>query len=242
MRRVPATIWRVSAVAEGYFRLRIRYAKTGRLALLSHLELTRALERLVRRSGLPSVVTQGFSAHMRHAPGPALPVGTCGLAELFDVWLTEYVPAPVARIALQEVAPPGLEVRDVSYVDPKARGLAATHVVETYVLVVALSSELRETVRAGVARLLETGELSVKRKNKLKTYDLKTAIIQAPEFMPVPGEPGLYEVTMTLRSGEQGSIRPEVLLRAAAEGGEGGEGSELDLRSITRLTLSEDAS
>ena len=57
------------------FRLRVEFCKQGRLALLSHLEVARALERAVRRAGLPFAISQGFSPHMKIAFGAALPVG-----------------------------------------------------------------------------------------------------------------------------------------------------------------------
>ena len=75
------------------FRLRVTFRETGRLAMLSHLELARALERAVRRAQLPFAVSQGFSPHMRIAFGAALPVGVGGTAEIFDLFLTDYVPA-----------------------------------------------------------------------------------------------------------------------------------------------------
>ena len=64
------------------FRLRVTFCKQGRLALLSHLEVARALERAVRRAGLPYAVSQGFSPHMRIAFGAALPVGVGGTREM----------------------------------------------------------------------------------------------------------------------------------------------------------------
>ena len=45
---------------EGEFRIRVTYAMTGRLVMLSHLETARAIERTVRRSDLPFAITQGF--------------------------------------------------------------------------------------------------------------------------------------------------------------------------------------
>ena len=39
------------------FRLRVTFCEQSRLALLSHLELARALERAVRRAGLPFAVS-----------------------------------------------------------------------------------------------------------------------------------------------------------------------------------------
>lgn len=61
------------------FRMRITFAKQGRLALLSHLEVARAIEAVpVRRAQLPFAVSQGFSPHMKIAFGAALPVGVGG--------------------------------------------------------------------------------------------------------------------------------------------------------------------
>ncbi|MDR2108548.1 MAG: TIGR03936 family radical SAM-associated protein, partial [Coriobacteriales bacterium] len=77
-------------MSDTVYRLRITFAKQGRLAWLSHLELVRALERCIRRSGLPLQFSQGFNQHIKHSFGPALPVGTAGVAELCDVWLMRY--------------------------------------------------------------------------------------------------------------------------------------------------------
>ena len=90
------------------FRLRVTFNKAGRLGMLSHLELARALERAVRRADLPYAVTQGFSPHMKIAFGAALPVGVESTCEIFDVSLTEYVPADEALARLQRVSAPDL--------------------------------------------------------------------------------------------------------------------------------------
>ena len=57
------------------FRLRVGFSKLDRAALLSHLELLHAIERIVRRAQLPYAITQGFHPHMKLAFGPALSVG-----------------------------------------------------------------------------------------------------------------------------------------------------------------------
>ena len=49
------------------FRLRVTYRMAGRLVMLSHLEVCRALERAVRRADLPYAVSQGFSPHMMYS-------------------------------------------------------------------------------------------------------------------------------------------------------------------------------
>ena len=93
------------------FRLRMTFCKQGRLAMLSHLEVARALERAVRRAGLPFAVSQGFSPHMKIAFGAALPVGVGGTHELADLQMTRYVPVDEALEALQRASVPDLMVK-----------------------------------------------------------------------------------------------------------------------------------
>ena len=102
------------------FRLRVTFCKQGRLALLSHLELARALERAVRRARLPFAVSQGFSPHMKIAFGAALPVGVGGTRELFDLQMTRYVSPERALEALQAASVPDLMVKSCEYIDSHA--------------------------------------------------------------------------------------------------------------------------
>ncbi len=53
--------------------------------------------------GSPYAVTQGFNPHMKVAFGPALPVGTAGENEYYDVWLTRYTDASEVLSALRDV-------------------------------------------------------------------------------------------------------------------------------------------
>ncbi|MDR1083063.1 MAG: TIGR03936 family radical SAM-associated protein [Coriobacteriales bacterium] len=287
------------------FRLRLDFQKHGRLRFLSHLEVVRALERMIRRAQLPYAVSQGFNTHMRYAPGPALPVGTVGLDEHFDLWLTEYLNPALALGRLGDVGLRGLTITAASYVDPRAKGLQATHIHEEYKLVIAVGgagavsgvdgvagaegdasgtdndvgaegdaggvsdangaetasdangANGAETLSAseivdGLTRVIATGALSVRRGKKNKDYDLTQAI----DWMPVACEGqaaattcegqaavdygerkagDIVILTMGLRATERGTVRPELLLRAALVDKQGWE-----LKSVVRTRLYED--
>lgn len=101
------------------FLVRIHYTKTGNLRFLSHLELTRALERMVRRAGLPFAKSQGFSPHMKLTFGLALPVGVGSFDEIFDVELTSYVNPNILKEALTNTAHKNLEVKSCAYINKK---------------------------------------------------------------------------------------------------------------------------
>lgn len=101
-------------------RIRVRFAKEGLLRFLSHLEVTRALKRAVRRSGLPVAYSQGFNPQPRMSFGPALAVGVESLWEVFDLELIKLLrPASVLE-SLQATLPEGLRVIEVAEVPLKA--------------------------------------------------------------------------------------------------------------------------
>lgn len=140
------------------FRLRVTFHETGRLAMLSHLELARALERAVRRAQLPFAVSQGFSPHMRIAFGAALPVGVGGTAEIFDLFLTDYVPAPRALTALQEASPADLYPTEARYIEARDAAASVALPVSTYEVVLSEAPRARRGSRGNHRRAQEEGE------------------------------------------------------------------------------------
>jgi radical SAM-linked protein len=79
--RIPAR----APASERVCRLRFGFAKTGSLALISHLDTLRLLERALRRSGLPVSFSGGFHPLPRLQVALPLPLGVEGLEELFDL-------------------------------------------------------------------------------------------------------------------------------------------------------------
>lgn len=149
------------------FRLRVTFRETGRLALLSHLEVARALERAVRRANLPYAVSQGFSPHMRIAFGAALPVGVGGTAEFFDLFLTDYVAAPKALAALQAASPADLYPTDACYIEARDAAASVACPISTYEV------QLSEAPAAVVVP--ET--ITVVRKKKEKTLTVEEFLV-----------------------------------------------------------------
>lgn len=194
------------------FRLRVCFRKTGRLRHLSHLETMRACERAARRAGLPYAVTQGFTPRMRISFGPALPVGTAGEREYFDLLLTRYVPGDEARAMLAGAIAGELAPSACGYVDARERSLAASLTIAEYVVFVEGGNPPEEVERS-LERLHEVGTFAVEHKGKQKVFDLAEALPKKPE-VGVDGD--RVTVRMTVRIGERGSLRPELFVGAAA--------------------------
>ena len=190
----------------------MQYHKAARLRFLSHLEVVRALERAARRAGMPYAVTQGFNPRMKVAFGPALPVGTAGEREYLDVWLKEYVPAPVALDRLVGAAPPDLAPTAARYVAAKLPSLASACTVAKYHVV--LEGVDADRIRSAIGELVSVGTLSVEHKGKIKVFDLARSL---PEEAIVVAEEGRSVVKLTTHMGPEGSIRPEMLLTAVLQ-------------------------
>jgi len=148
---------------------------------------------------------------MRIAFGPALPVGTAGEREYFDLILTRYVPADEVCASLTAVTADDLAPLHCSYVSGKEPSLAAALTIATYDLDVK-GGIPPEDLRHALDALLGAGTLSTEHKGKTKVFDLAEALPKEPE---VSSSEDHTTVRLTVRMGERGSLRPDVLVRAA---------------------------
>src|SRR6478736_4148756 len=72
-------------------RLRVRYAKRGRLRFTSHRDFSRAFERAVFRARIPMAYSSGFNPHPRISYAGASPTGAASEAEYLEIGLAERV-------------------------------------------------------------------------------------------------------------------------------------------------------
>ena len=105
---VPEQIPTQAPPSERVCRLRIQFAKTGSMALLSHLDLMRMLERALRRSGLPISFTGGFHPLPRIQIALALPLGCEANSEWMDLEFTDALAAETLIRTLQPLLPEGI--------------------------------------------------------------------------------------------------------------------------------------
>ena len=70
-------------------KLRIRYAKRGRLRFASHRDLARTLERALRRAQVPMAFSAGFTPHPKISYLGAAPTGAASEAGYVEIGLAE---------------------------------------------------------------------------------------------------------------------------------------------------------
>jgi radical SAM-linked protein len=99
-------------------KVRLRFAKRGDLRLVSHHDLLRCLERMLRRAELPVALSQGFNPRPKIVFAQALALGIEGRREVVELDLTEpMAPAEVLR-RLSAAAPPGFDPLECEAVAP----------------------------------------------------------------------------------------------------------------------------
>ena len=101
-------------------KLRIRYAKRGRLRFSSTRDFQRALERALRRADVPMAFSGGFHPHPRISYANAAATGTASEAEYVEISVTARVDPDALRLALDAALPDGLDVLAVIEAGPGA--------------------------------------------------------------------------------------------------------------------------
>jgi radical SAM-linked protein len=169
-------------------KLRVRYAKRGRLRFTSHRDIQRSLERALRRSDIPMAYSAGFSPHPKVSYAGAAPTGTASEAEYLEISVTTRCDPAAVREALDESMPAGLDVLEVVEAGPGnlvERLQASAWRIE-------LPGVGDDQARDAVGRFLAAPEVSVQRmmKNGLRTFDTRGAVHSLTVDPPGEATPG----------------------------------------------------
>jgi radical SAM-linked protein len=184
-------------------RYRLHFHKTEAMRFTGHLDLHRALERTIRRSGLPLAYTRGFSPHPRLQLAAALPLGFVSRAEVADLWLEQPLAAQDVLSRLQAAAPPGMNFLEAQVAPEQEPALQqqVTSAAFSVVLAGPPPADLDERVRS----LLSTPSLLRQRRGK--SYDLRP-LIGSLEHQ------GAGRLAMQLAAREGATGRPDEVLEA----------------------------
>lgn len=90
-------------------KLRLRFSKAGDIRFLSHHDLMRLMERLMRRAQIPFRSTEGFNPKPKITFASALSLGIVGHKEVVELELDGKHDAVRVLITLNELAPEGLD-------------------------------------------------------------------------------------------------------------------------------------
>jgi radical SAM-linked protein len=185
-------------------KVRLRFAKQGDLRFISHHDLMRCLERLLRRAAIPVASSQGFNPRPKVVFTLALALGIEARREVVEFDLAEPMePAEVLR-RLRASTPPGLDWLDAEGV---ATGRAAQPESVAYTLEIPADRQDQGRDRLAAFLASEHWPYTRHRPDRTVAIDLRPFLLEA-ELDAL----GVLRFRMKILP--SGSARPEEIIDA----------------------------
>jgi radical SAM-linked protein len=164
-------------------RVRLRYAKRGRMRFASHRDFARAFERALRRAAVPMAYSAGFTPHPKVSYVGAAPTGVASEAEYLEIGLASRVDVDRLRSAIDAALPEGLDIVDAV----EAGGGSLTERMEAAAWRIEIDADPGMIARA-LAAFLHADEVGVQRLTKegRRTIDARGPVLAAS----ISGEQG----------------------------------------------------
>lgn len=216
------------------------FRKRGNLRFLGHLDLARAIDRAVRRAGLPVKYSQGFNPSAQIGFASALPVGVAGERELCQIELERPLTAAEVLRTLGPQLPEDLGIVEVSVVcGPRRKHLSGLTRAD-YLVEFECTAGLDDAIlSAAVAELLAESSVVITRETSTRTreVDIRPGI-HALEVVPPVGPQAGPALRMSLALEQDRLVKPaeviEVLLRRLAQAE---RRVDAVVRRVTRLAV-----
>lgn len=192
--------------------LRVCYSKEDPLRFLSHLDLINTLIRAMRRARIPFAYSQGYNPRPRLAMGPPLTVGLTGLQEYMDVQLEEELSLVEFSQALTQELPVGLSLVKVA---PIEKGPSLMAYLDTACYWIPFYIQEEQNWTTSFSRFFQGGAIWTERikKGQRKRIDLQPLL----RGFKWEQDGGQLQASLYVRSGSQGNVRPQELLKILPE-------------------------
>ena len=190
-------------------KLIVVFEKAPRLRHIGHLDLMRAMQRALRRSGLPLKYSQGFNPHILLTFAAPLSVGMPGKREVMEVPLEREVPVEEFTHKLSAALPPDLPIVSVRPVEDRHPAPMAQLSAAVY------EAQFWEDIPAGLQQaidgFLSQKEINVMRKTKsgIKPSDIRPMIYDLRLTD--------HTLRMALALSEKATCKPDLLLQSLFE-------------------------
>jgi radical SAM-linked protein len=197
-------------------RLRVHFAKRGRLRFTSHRDFQRFFERAVRRADLPIAYSAGFSPHPRISYVGAASTGAASEAEYLELALTVRREPARVRERLDAALPAGYDIVEVV----EASGGSLAERVDASRWRVQLIDVEPDAAAAAVATFLAADAVPVERllKDGRRTLDARAPVVRlavvSGSGVAEPGEAGSCAILEMVVRHVTPAVRPDDVVTA----------------------------
>ncbi|MBM3157797.1 MAG: DUF2344 domain-containing protein [Chloroflexi bacterium] len=193
-------------------RLRITFGRGEELKYITHLDLMRLWQRVLRRADVPLVYSQGFSPHPRISLAAPLAIGVTSSSELMDIYLERRLSPHFFIKTVKEQLPRGIDILEVAEIGAGLPSLQSQIRFAEYKVVTDVDKKPKE-VEAAVHSLLDSDSLPWQhvRDKEVRKYDLRALV---EDIWLIESHPPEFVIGMRLRCDSAGTGRPEQVISA----------------------------
>ena len=193
-------------------KIRIKFAKTGSVRFIGHLDIMRYFQKLMRRSGMDICYSQGFSPHQIMTFAAPLGVGLESLGEYMDIEVNTVLSSDEAIQTLNEQSTNEIRILQYRLLPDNAKNAMASVAAADYRLI--LNENAAELL--GDRNLAECfqcfmgqDKIEIQREGKKTTQviDIRPWILEYRIEDP-------YTIFLKILTGSSANLKPESVLEA----------------------------
>jgi len=198
-------------------RLRVTFCRGDEVKYISHLDVMRLWERVLRRAGIAMAYSQGFSPHPKISIAAPLPIGVTSDGELMDITMRKRVsPYHLSKVVAEQL-PRGISLSRVEQVATGLPSLQSQVRQAEYHVELETDkgpAEVEDTLRSFMAK--EHVPWQHQRDTEMRRYDLRPLVHR---LWVVGWQETKCTLGMRLRTDNTASGRPEQVTAALGFGG-----------------------
>ena len=192
----------------------IKFSKGEGIKFISHLDLMRTIQRIIRRSGVPIEYSKGFNPHMALSLAQPLSVGVYSDGEYMDIVLTEEMKVADLLARLNEAAPPTIrffEATPSEIVENVKRVPQAMALLDAGRYIIKLKLVNEENVEEKMASLLNENAWETLKKSKKgeKMADIKPLVKELKYWV----KDGELVINALIATGSRENLSADLLAR-----------------------------
>lgn len=193
---------------KGSYKYRLKYAKTDKARYISHLDFVRALNRTIRRSGLPVTYTEGFNPHPVMTVALPISVGVTSECEYMDIDFDDKLLVYDVVSGFNNAFPEGIRVIEGRIIGND--NIAFKHIdIAKYIVRI----EMKDETQPDIDKFLGMDEIVVSKKSKsaVKDVDIKPDIFA---LKMVSHEGRFVTLEAEVSTGSSYNLKPELVVAA----------------------------
>jgi radical SAM-linked protein len=190
----------------------MKFSKRGRMAFISHLDLSRAFLRALRVAGIRPAYSEGFNPHPKMSFALPLSLGFESVSEYLDIETNADVDLSAAPALLNSHLPLGIEVTGITVKDPLMNGTLAAHVkYARYDIVAPYKEPFKDDISAYLAQPSIIIKKESRKTGKISEMDIKP---QIASFEVISNFNRFIRYNACLASSSGNLLNPKVLIES----------------------------